>query len=206
MIVQETGIFCPMQLAIEIFGRHFGGAPFEDTSSPYGSISLPRPVAYDKTRGVRTTKGKASSPKQALPSSFLEQMLYYCCLRSRTKENFETYQESCGPEIGTTDRKEICELGGDFKEEWQRLKPRIEEIVRRTPAKSGPMPAITVHGLMVGRPPLPTILISSSSKIYATQLKKAIEQNGTLNATNFRVKSLDAPIVHSVTTRKTKSV
>lgn len=199
IIMDESALFYPSKMIIESLGNSKISLPQpKRASTPPKHATTPPKRAYRH----QATQGREHALVQPHSSPSFLATLLYCCLRVRKhKMENNLSSTSFGGRLGTTDGQKVWELGEDIQKEWQTLEPQIEDLVRRTPPKSKSMPTIILHGLLVGKTKnqaVPTILISSSSMAYATQLRKVIQQNGTLNTTDFRVMTLNSPIDTSI--------
>jgi hypothetical protein len=90
-------------------------------------------------------------------------------------------------------------LEGPAAKEWKNIEPKIEDIIRQTPAKSKSdvIPSIAVCGFMVGRDrnhAAPTVAITCDSKAYISQLERVMRKIGVLHGTKFTVMNLDKTI------------
>jgi hypothetical protein len=90
-------------------------------------------------------------------------------------------------------------LNGPTAKEWKAIEPKIEDIIRQTPAKSESdvIPSIAVCGLMVGRDrdhAAPTVAITCDSKAYTSLLEREMRKIGVLHGTKFKVMNLNKTI------------
>jgi hypothetical protein len=164
--------------------------------SPDPNILLPKSVgpSDEELRGGKTTsetKGSSAVTQQptltAVESSSLE------------SAKLQHPHWGVGNKRGVIGPQTIWEMIGPVKDEWEKLEPRIEDLVGQTPTKSKYeiTPAVVLNGLMIGytaEDATPTVLVSSTSESYASHLKKAIQRNGMLDTTAFDVMALDSHI------------
>ena len=183
--------FASFRLASEILGI------LQDRATNY-TIALPALKALPDQASrldVRKRAGKEYIYIAQANTSFIETIL--CCFRAK-RASYITQSEA-GPIFGKTDGNKLWELRGAFEEEWHIIEARIEEIIRRTPTESRfeAPPTVMLHGFLVGKAKtlaVPTVLITSSSMPYAVQLQKAILRNRALEASSFKVMTLNSPI------------
>jgi len=79
------------------------------------------------------------------------------------------------------------------RQEWEILEPRIEDIIRQTPAKSTIIPRIAVQCIM-GKDAdhgFPAVTIACDSPAYSKQLKRVINKSEFLSGTNFKLNIVD---------------
>jgi hypothetical protein len=120
-----------------------------------------------------------------------------CCFKGKPKRQYG--RESLGAYVTTLDgQTQIHKIGEEVENQWNTLKLKVDDIIRRTPTKSEAeaTPIVMVHGFMKSvseGPSIPVVVISSSSDSYATHLQKTIQSSGILKGTGFSVEILYNP-------------
>jgi hypothetical protein len=83
--------------------------------------------------------------------------------------------------------------GSDVQSDWEELVPKLEDIVRRTPARSATFPSIAFDSFIGGKDldhALPVVTISCSSKDYMKQVTREIGRTKVLKGAQFELRDM----------------
>jgi hypothetical protein len=83
--------------------------------------------------------------------------------------------------------------GSDVQSDWEELVPKLEDIVRRTPARSATFPSIAFDNFIGGKDldhALPVVTIACSSKDYMKQVTREIGRTKVLKGAQFELRDM----------------